>query len=231
MGISQWGTALWKDIYQNVFEANRWILYLEGLGVTLQLTVGAIILGTLLGILVYFMRASRFRVLRGIGYVYVDVIRGTPMVLQLLIIYFIVFGSIKIDQRIAAIVAFGINSGAYVSEIVRAGIEAVDKGQTEAGRSLGLKHFETMAFIVMPQAVKNIFPTYVNEFIVLIKETAIVGYISLTDLTKVYSVIQSRTYSGFTPLIVSGIIYYLIVKILTICLKQVERKLKTSDNR
>ena len=159
-----------------------------------------------------------------------DVIRGTPSVLQLLIMWFIVMKNSQNGVLVASL-SFGINSGAYVSEIVRAGILAVDKGQTEAGRSLGLSKAQTMIYIVIPQAIKNVLPPIGNEFIVLLKETAIVGYVSLTDLTRAANQITSRTYEAFMPLIGAAVIYFTVIKILTILLDKLERRLRKSDNR
>ena len=159
-----------------------------------------------------------------------DIIRGTPSVLQLLIMWFIVMKNSQNGVLVASL-SFGINSGAYVSEIVRAGILAVDKGQTEAGRSLGLSRAQTMIYIVIPQAIKNVLPPIGNEFIVLLKETAIVGYVSLTDLTRAANQITSRTYEAFMPLIGAAVIYFTVIKILTILLDKLERRLRKSDNR
>jgi polar amino acid transport system permease protein/polar amino acid transport system substrate-binding protein len=165
-----------------------------------------------------------------IANVYIDVIRGTPVVLQLLIMYFVILSSSR-NGVLVAILTFGINSGAYVAEIVRAGILAVDKGQTEAGRSLGLSQVQTMIYIVIPQAIKNVLPPMGNEFVVLLKETAIVGYVALSDLTRVANQIASRTYEAFMPLIGAAVIYFIMIKILTILLGKLERRLRVSDNR
>lgn len=156
-------------------------------------------------------------------------IRGTPSVTQLMIIYFVIFASVQLDKWIIAAIAFGVNSGAYVSEIIRAGILSIDKGQTEAGRSLGLNAFQTMSRIVIPQAVKNIFPALCNEFIVLIKETAIVGYVGLMDIQKAGDFIKSATFIAFMPLIGTAVIYYVLIKILTLVLKQIENRLRRAD--
>ena len=165
------------------------------------------------------------------GKVYTDVIRGTPSVTQLMIIYFVVFATVDWEKWIIAAIAFGINSGAYVSEIIRAGILSIDKGQTEAGRSLGLNATQTMMFIVIPQAVKNIFPALCKEFIVLIKETAIVGYIGLVDIQKAGDFIKSATFEAFMPLIGTAIIYFVLIKVLTIALARVEKSLRKSETR
>ena len=161
---------------------------------------------------------------------YVDIIRGTPSVLQLLIMWFIVMKSSNNGVLVASL-SFGLNSAAYVSEIVRAGILAVDKGQMEAGRSLGLTKAMTMRYTVLPQAMKNIIPPMGNEFITLLKETAIVGYVSLNDLTRAANLIQSRTYEAFMPLIGAAVIYFVVIKILTLGLGVLERRLRKSDNR
>lgn len=172
---------------------------------------------------------SKKKLLRLIGGIYTDVIRGTPSVTQLMIIYFVIFASVQLDKWIIAAIAFGVNSGAYVSEIIRAGILSIDKGQTEAGRSLGLNAFQTMSRIVIPQAVKNIFPALCNEFIVLIKETAIVGYVGLMDIQKAGDFIKSATFIAFMPLIGTAVIYYVLIKILTLVLKQIENRLRRAD--
>lgn len=214
---------------------DRWKLYLEGLGVTLRIAVFAAILGMLIGTILAFMKLSVRRngkrtILAVIANIYIDVIRGTPSVLQLMIMWFIIFSSAK-NGVVVAVLSFGINSGAYVAEIVRAGILAVDKGQMEAGRSLGLSKTQTMIYVIIPQAVKNVLPPIGNEFIVLLKETAIVGYVSLTDLTRAANQIASRTYEAFMPLIGAAMIYFVVIKILTILLGKLEGRLRKSDNR
>ena len=230
----------WLERVAEMFDAafisgDRWKLYLQGLGVTLQIAAFAAILGMIIGTILAFMKLSVRRngkktILAVIANIYIDVIRGTPSVLQLMIMWFIIFYSAK--NRVAvAVLSFGINSGAYVAEIVRAGILAVDKGQMEAGRSLGLSRTQTMISIIIPQAVKNVLPPIGNEFIVLLKETAIVGYVSLTDLTRVANQIASRTYEPFMPLIGAAVIYFVVIKILTILLERFESRLRKSDNR
>ena len=197
---------------------------------TIELSIGAVTLGIIIGLVVAFMSMSKVRVLNAIAKIYVDIIRGTPAVTQLLIINFVVFASYRNVGLLVGIVALGINSGAYVSEIIRAGILSIDHGQTEAGRSLGLTSRQTMIHIVIPQAIKNIMPALANEFIVLIKETAIIGYIGVEDLTKVGQVVISRTMS-VVPLFATAIIYFLLIKILTIFLRKLEKKLRASDNK
>ncbi|MCR5626068.1 MAG: amino acid ABC transporter permease [Lachnospiraceae bacterium] len=214
---------------------NRWQLYIKGLGVTLEVSIFAAIIGILLGTVLALMKLSeredgKKSILNTIATVYVDIIRGTPSVLQLLIMWFIVFSTFN-NGIIVSSISFGLNSAAYVSEIVRAGILAVDRGQTEAGRSIGMSKAMTMRYIVLPQALKNIIPPLGNEFITLLKETAIVGYVSLTDLTRAANMIASRTYEAFMPLIGAAVIYFVVIKLLTILLAHVERRLRASDKR
>lgn len=211
---------------------NRWKYYLNGLKVTILVSIMSVLLGTIIGLLATVIRLNADRkkretILSRFTHIYIDVIRGTPSVLQLMIVYFAVFHS-RLGY-IAAIVSFGINSGAYVAEVIRAGIMAVDRGQQEAGRSLGLSYTDTMRFIIIPQAVKNILPAMGNEFIQLIKETSILGYVGIMDLTKASSYVSSRTYQMFIPLITAGIMYYLIVKILSVFLTKMEKRMRQSD--
>ena len=209
--------------------------YLDGLWITLKVAFFAAILGVLIGTIIAFMKMSVRRngkptILSVIASIYIDVIRGTPSVLQLMIMWFIVMKSSRNGILVASL-TFGINSGAYVAEIVRAGILAVDKGQTEAGRSLGLSKSQTLRYIVLPQAFKNVLPPLGNEWIVLLKETAIVGYVGLSDLSKVANMIASKTYEAFAPLVGAAIIYFVIIKILTLLLGVLERRLRKSDRR
>lgn len=233
--MQEWFDGVSKKFVMAFVENDRWILYLKGLGVTLEIALFAAIIGLLIGTVAALMRLSVKRdgkktIWARIAGVYIDVIRGTPSVLQLLIMWFVIMKNCH-NGVLVAVLSFGINSGAYVSEIVRAGILAVDKGQTEAGRSLGLSKAQTMIYIVIPQAIKNVLPPIGNEFIVLLKETAIVGYVSLTDLTRAANQITSRTYEAFMPLIGAAVIYFTIIKILTILLEKLERRLRKSDNR
>lgn len=222
--------VLWSSIYQNLLKDSRYLYYLSGLGTTILLSLASIACGIVLGFIATYLRRSRFKLFRAIGYVYVDVIRGTPSVVQLTLIYFVVFASVSIDKFIIALIAFGLNSGAYISEIFRAGLESIDKGQTEAGRSLGLSSAQTMLYIILPQAVKNILPALVNEFIMLVKETAIVGFIAMQDLNRASEIVQSITYAPFAPRIIVAVIYYIVIKLLTLALGRFERWLKKSDH-
>ncbi len=225
-----------KQLYDNVVLNGRYWLYLNGLKQTVYITLGALLLGVVLGSLVAIVKVySRdSRVIRPFAWLadgYVTLIRGTPMTVQLLIIYYVVFATAKASMAsYIAMFAFGLNSGAYVSEIVRAGIEAVDIGQTEAGRSLGLTKNQTMWDIVLPQAVKNILPALGNEMITLFKETAIVGYIAIQDLTKAADLIRSRTFSP-VPLLITALMYLVVVMLMTAGLRALERRLRKSDRR
>lgn len=222
---------IYKEIYQNVLQNDRWLNYIKGMGVTLQVSFFAALVGILLGTLLALMRLSGVKPLSKLAGGYIFIIRGTPMLLQVLIINFGLFGSIALDKVIIGVIACGLNSAAYVAEIVRGGILSVDKGQTEAGRSLGLNNWQTMRLIILPQALKTALPSLCNEFIVLIKETSILAYIALTELTKAGDYIRSKTYSAFTPYIVSGLLYLLVVGVLTKLLGKLERRLRQGDNR
>ena len=175
------------------------------------------------------MKLSSVKLISGISSVYIGIMRGTPLVTQLLIIYFVIFGSVDIDKTIVAIIAFGLNSGAYVAEIVRSGIMAIDIGQFEAGRSLGFGYAATMWHIILPQALKNVLPALGNEIIVLLKETSISGYIALTDLTHGGNVIRSQTYSAFMPLLAVALVYLAIVSLLAAGVSALERRLRTNE--
>ena len=229
--FSEWFADISNTFYRCFIRDDRYMLLLNGIGVTIKVSLLAVALGILIGLLIALCNLSHRRLLRGIGKVYTDVIRGTPSVTQLMIIYFVIFATVQWEKWIIAAIAFGINSGAYVSEIIRAGILSIDKGQTEAGRSLGLNGRQTMLSIVIPQAVKNIFPALCNEFIVLIKETAIVGYVGLVDIQKAGDFIKSATFEAFMPLIGTAVIYFVIIKLLTLGLGVIERRLRKSDAR
>ena len=220
--------------YLNFIKDDRWKYIVEGLGVTLQITFAAVIIGIVLGFLVAVVRATydktgKLKVLNWICNVYLTVFRGTPIVVQLMIIYYVIFASMDISKVVAAILAFGINSGAYVAEIIRSGIMSIDNGQFEAGRSLGFSYPRTMWYIILPQAFKNVLPALANEFIVLLKETSICGYIGLTDLTRGGDIIRSRTYDAFMPLIAVALIYLVMVMVFSKLLEVLERRLRNSE--
>ena len=227
--------TLQDKFYGNFIEENRWEYILDGLGVTLQVTFFAVIIGIVIGFLIAIIRSTydktgRLKILNAICKIYLTVIRGTPVVVQLLIIYFVIFGSSDISKVLVAIMAFGFNSGAYVAEIFRSGIMSIDNGQFEAGRSLGFNYVQTMIHIIMPQAFKNVLPALGNEFIVLLKETSVSGYIALQDLTKGGDIIRSRTYDAFMPLIAVALIYLIMVMIFTKLVNLLERRLRNSDH-
>ena len=208
---------------------------MDGMKITLIVTIFAVLIGVLLGFLIAIVRTThdktgKLKILNAICKVYLTVIRGTPVVVQLMIIYFIIFGSVDISKVLVAIIAFGINSGAYVAEIFRSGIMSIDNGQFEAGRSLGFNYAQTMMYIIMPQAFKNVLPTLCNEFISLLKETSVSGYIALQDLTKGGDIIRSRTYDAFMPLIAVALIYLAMVMIFTKLVSLLERRLRNSDH-
>ena len=229
---------MWKNFCDAFFfffiKEDRWHYIADGLAVTLQITLLAALLGIAIGLIVGIIRTTcekthKLKVLNFFCTVYLAVIRGTPVVVQLLIMYFVIFGNSRIDKVPVAIMAFGINSGAYVAEIFRSGINSVDGGQMEAGRSLGFNYLETMCYIILPQAFKNVLPTLCNEFIALLKETSVAGYIALQDLTKGGDIIRSRTYSAFMPLIAVAIIYLILVMILSHLVGILERRLRRSE--
>ena len=223
------------SFYQNFIEDDRWKYITDGLFNTLRITFFAVLIGIFLGFLIAVVRSTydkthKLGVLNALCKVYLTVIRGTPVLVQLLIIYFVVFGSVKIDKTLVAVIAFGINSGAYVAEIFRSGIMSIDNGQFEAGRSLGFNYPQTMFYIVMPQAFKNVLPALGNEFIGLLKETSVAGYIAIQDLTKGADIIRSRTYSAFMPLIAAALIYLVLVMVFTFFVQKLERRLRNSDH-
>ncbi|MGN1165418.1 MAG: amino acid ABC transporter permease [Lachnospiraceae bacterium] len=226
----------WQEKFINNFITdNRWKYIADGLCVTLEVTFFAVLIGIALGFLVAMVRATydktgKLRVLNAVCKVYLTVIRGTPVVVQLLIIYFVIFGSVDISKVLVAVMAFGLNSGAYVAEIFRSGIMSIDNGQFEAGRSLGFNYAQTMRYIIMPQAFKNVLPALGNEFIVLLKETSVSGYIALQDLTKGGDIIRSRTYDAFMPLIAVALIYLVMVMIFSKLVNMLERRLRSSDH-
>ncbi|MGN0502487.1 MAG: amino acid ABC transporter permease [Ruminococcus sp.] len=237
--------GLYESFVKTFITDDRWVQLLNGLLVTVEITLFAAVIGVVIGFLIAIVRSTYdmnlsgkkcrsfgdyiLKIVNFICNIYITVIRGTPVVIQLMIMYFIVFASSR-DGIIAAIISFGINSGAYVAEIVRSGIMSIDKGQFEASRSLGFDYKSTMIHVIIPQAFKNILPALGNEFIVLVKETSVAGYVAIQDLTYVGNLIRSRTYEAFFPLIAVALIYLVIVLILTFLLKKLERRLRSSDH-
>ncbi|MCH5194364.1 MAG: amino acid ABC transporter permease [Oscillospiraceae bacterium] len=233
--MSQWIESFKNRFYLNFIKDDRWHYITRGLWTTVQITVMAVLLGIVIGFIIAIIRSThdktgKMKIPNFICKVYLTVIRGTPVVVQLLIIYFVVFASVNIGKMFVAVVAFGINSGAYVAEIVRSGIMSIDKGQLEAGRSLGFSYAQTMVYVIIPQAFKNVLPALGNELIVLLKETSVSGYIAMEDLTKGGDIIRSRTYDAMMPLLAVAVIYLVIVVFLEFLMGKLERRLRSSDH-
>ena len=241
--MPEWMLKLKKDFIVAFIEDNRWKYLVEGVGNTIILTFFALILGVVLGVVIAAIRTTydkQYNEMRnpvakfflaignGVCKVYLTVIRGTPAMVQILIIFFIIMASSD-NKMLCGIIAFGINSGAYVAEIIRGGIMSIDVGQTEAGRSLGFNYANTMWYIVLPQTFKNILPALANEFIVLLKETAIAGYVGVTDLTRGANIIRGITYQSFWPLLAIAAIYLIMVMFFTKLVDILERRLRKSE--
>lgn len=226
-----WVVDLLNRLNSTFVVDGRWQWFVSGLGYTLLISLFSVLLGLVIGILMALMRLSKSKILRAVSGFYIDIIRGTPTMVQLLIIYFVIFANVHIDKWVVGFIAFGINSGAYIAEIVRGGILSVNIGQTEAGRSLGMTHKQTMASIVMPQAMKNILPALGNEFVVLIKETAVIGMIANIDLVGAARKVQSLTYDYLIPLLSIAVIYYVVIKIISTLLSKVEKGMRKADKR
>ena len=243
--MSEWFSDLKAQFILNFIDDDRWRYLLDGLGVTLEITVFALLIGLTIGITVAIIRATHdntietmnpglgkviLKILNTFSKIYLTVVRGTPVVVQLLIMYYIIFATSN-NKIIVAVIAFGVNSGAYVAEIVRSGIMSIDKGQMEAGRSLGFNYVQTMISIIIPQAFKNVLPALGNELITLLKETSIVTVIGLKDLTKGAMIIQGKTYQAIVPFLAIAAIYLAMVMILTTVLGRLERRMRKNDQR
>jgi len=244
--MKEWFLDFKDQFVLNFIQGNRWSWLLDGLKNTIIITFFAVLIGIAVGVIIATIRATFdtnkevlkskksfgyyiLFVLNAICKLYLTVIRGTPVVVQLLIMYFIIFAS-STNGTMIAIMAFGINSGAYVAEIFRGGIMSIDKGQFEAGRSLGFNYIQTMIHIIVPQMFKVVLPTLCNEFIVLLKETSVAGYVGIVDLTKAGDLIRGRTFSAFMPLIAVALIYLVIVMLFTWLVGKLERRLRNSDH-
>lgn len=238
----EWLNSLGYDIYKSFIYDDRYQMYVKGLGNTLLLTFLALLIGVFLGVLISLIRVSwdkNHTEMHGAGKfflgffnalskVYLTVIRGTPMVVQLLIMYFVIFASSRNKIMVGAL-SFGINSGAYVAEIIRGGIMSIDAGQMEAGRSLGFGYVSTMRYIILPQTFKAVLPTLANEFIVLLKETAVAGYVGLADITYAGNIIGGTSYDYLFPLLMSALIYLVLVMFFTFLVGRLERRLRSSE--
>ena len=227
--MAEWWAGVVETFVSCFIKDDRYMLLVRGIGVTIKVSLLAAVLGIIIGFIIAIFNLSEKKPLNIIGKIYTDIIRGTPSVTQLMIIYFVVFATVNWEKWIIAAIAFGINSGAYVAEIIRSGIMSIDPGQMEAGRSLGFNYIQTMWHIIIPQAFKNVLPALGNEFIVLLKETSVAGYIALEDLTKGADIIRSQTYSPFIPLLSVAAIYLGIVMLLSFLLKKLERRLRSSE--
>lgn len=232
--MQQWFADFGDSFYQNFIEEDRWLFLLQGLGNTVVIALLAVIIGIVLGFLIAIVRSAHDRegklgFLNAICKIYLTVIRGTPVMVQLLIIYYVIL--VYVNNKIGvAVLAFGLNSAAYVAEIVRSGIMSIDVGQFEAGRSLGMNYRQTMIHIIVPQAFKNVLPALANEFIVLLKETSISGYIGLMDLTRGGDIIRSNTYAPMLPLLAVAAIYLVLVMILSFGVGKLERRLRSNEH-
>lgn len=242
--MTEWFAGIKQQFIVNFITDHRWRYLTNGLKVTLMLTFFAVIIGIVIGVVVAMVRSTHdkniktmhknatYYVLKIANFLcklYLTVIRGTPVVVQLMIIYYVILAS-STNKVLTAIIAFGINSGAYVAEIVRSGIMSIDVGQFEAGRSLGFNYVQTMRYIIIPQALKNVLPALANEFIVLLKETSVSGYVALQDLTKGGDIIRGRTFSSFMPLIAVALIYLVLVVFFTYLVGILERRLRNSEH-
>lgn len=226
---------LTRALYQNLIEKDRYMYIVRGLGVTMEITLMAIAIGVVIGFIVAIVRSTHdktgnMKVLNAVCQLYLTVIRGTPVMVQLLIMYYIVLTSVR-SKIVVTGLAFGINSGAYVAEIVRGGIQSIDNGQFEAGRSLGFNYIQTMWYIILPQVFKSVLPALANEAIALLKETSICGYIALQDLTKGGDIIRSQTYNAYIPLLSVAAVYLIIVMLFSYLVKLLERRLRNSEQR
>jgi polar amino acid transport system substrate-binding protein len=219
-----------KSFHSNILHEQRYLLIFDGLKTTVIISILASLGGTLLGALVCFMRMSKNAVVCIPAKIYISIIRGTPVLVLLMLIFYVVFASVNIDPVVVAVIAFGMNFAAYVAEIFRSGIEGIDKGQTEAGIALGFSKVQTFIQIILPQMVQRVLPVYKGEFISLVKMTSIVGYIAVQDLTKASDIIRSRTFDAFFPLVMVAVLYFLISWILLLLLETVERKCDPKQN-
>jgi polar amino acid transport system substrate-binding protein len=210
------------SFYNNIIVENRYLLIVDGIKTTGVISVLAIMLGTLLGALICFMRMSRQKLVQGFAKVYISIVRGIPVLVLLMLIFYVVFAKVNVNPVLAAVLAFGVNFAAYVSEMFRTSIESIDKGQTEAGIAGGFTKAQTFIYIVMPQAIRRVLPVYKGELITLVKMTSIVGYIAVQDLTKASDIIRSRTFDAFFPLIMAAVIYLALAWLLAWALGRIE---------
>ena len=220
-----------SSFFDTMISNQRWVLIVQGLGNTILIAVCAILIGTVLGCIFALMKISDSKILKFIAETYTTVLRGIPLATQLMIFYFVIFAPLGLNKLLVAILAYGINSGAYCTEIFRAGIQSIDNGQTEAGRSLGLSKRQTLFNIILPQAVNAVLPTYTSEFIVLLKETSVASFIAVMDLTKAGDMIRNATYNAWVPLLTCAVIYLILTWGLTNLFALLEKHLRKSERR
>ena len=235
-GSAEASKGLVEKFRTDFITEGRYLYLFQGLGNTLLITFFAIIISLIIGSAIAIVRATHdrtgdMRVLNGVCQVYLTILRGTPTMVQLLIIYYVVFASVDVSKVFVAVVAFGINSSAYLAEVVRSGIMSIDRGQMEAGRSLGLSHWQTMRLVILPQAYKNVLPAIGNELITLLKETSIAGYIGIVDLTKGSDIIRSITYDAILPLTIVALVYLALVFMLSTAVGKIEKNLRKNERR
>ena len=236
-GLWQWfispnrGPDIGFDFYRAFIRDDRYMLFLNGMRTTITLSIMALAIGTVIGLLVTYLSMSKIKPLRWLALAYLDIIRGTPLIVQAKLWYFVILSGADLPRIVIGAIAFGVNSGAYLSEIFRAGILSIDKGQTEAGRSLGMTSLQTMRRIVLPQAIKNVLPSLANEYIVLVKETSVVFVIAIPDIMRAANVVMSLTFEPMMPLLGATVMYYFIIKVLSILFRWMERRLRKADAR
>lgn len=224
-----------ENIYNSFIYQDRYKYYLTGLGNTIIMAFFACLIGVILGLILslvidYNEKTGKLYLLSTFARMYIGIIRGTPALLQLMILYYIIFKSVNINIVVVGIISFGLNSGAYVSQIIRSGLISIPKGQEEASIMLGFNYFQTMKYVIMPQALRNVLPTLGNEFITLLKETSVAGYIGILELTKASDIVASSTYDYFFPLLIVAIIYLILTLGLTKLLNFFERRLSNDRN-
>ncbi len=220
---------MFQSFYDTMIAGQRYLLIIDGLGITVLIAICAILIGTILGGIFALMKISDNKVLNFFANLYTTILRGIPLATQLMIFYFVIFAPLGLNRLFVAILAYGFNSGAYCTEIFRAGIQGIDAGQMEAGRSLGLTKWQTLRKIIFPQAVKAVLPTYTSEFIVLIKETSVASFIAVMDMTKAGDMIRNATYNAWIPLLTCAIIYLVLTVGLTKLFGAFEKRMAKSD--
>ena len=222
---------MFQSIYDTMISGSRWVLMMRGLGITILIAVCAVLIGTVLGCIFALMKISGKKVLKAIADIYTTVIRGIPLATQLMIFYFVVFAPLGLNRLLVAIIAYGINSGAYCTEIFRAGIQSIDKGQMEASRSLGLSYGVSMRKVILPQAFRVMIPSIINQFIITLKDTSILSVIGYPELTNMGKTISGNTFKSLQTWAIVGIMYMIVIVTLSKVAKNIERKIKINDQQ